>query len=396
MVLADRLSRIEEPQTIKMAKMSRELKAQGKDVVDLSLGEPDFPTPQHIIDAANEAMRAGFTKYPPVAGYPELKAAIVRKLERDNQLVYKPEQVMVCTGAKQCIANAMMCIINKGDEVLVPSPYWVTYGDLVKLCGGDVIEMHTSLEQNYKIDAASLEAAITPRTKAFIFSSPCNPTGSIYSRAELEALVTVFEKYPDIMVISDEIYEYINFVDTHTSIASIGNMQARTIVVNGLSKSYSMTGWRLGYMAGPQDIIKSCETMQSQFTSGPNSITQRAAITALDGSRETIDAMIAKFKERRNFLVNALQEIPNLKVNDPHGAFYVFPDVSAYFGKSNGDYIIKNSLDLCLYLLQHGLVTCVAGSAFGDDRCIRLSYATNTSKLVEAVARLKKALAELQ
>jgi aspartate aminotransferase len=396
MLLAERVSRIEEPQTIKMAKMSRALKAEGKDVVDLSLGEPDFPTPDHIIAAANEAMREGYTKYPPVAGYPELKAAIARKFLRDNALTYSPEQIMVCTGAKQCIANVMMCIINHGDEVIIPSPYWVTYGDLVHLCGGKVLELQGSLANDYKITPAMLEAAIKPNTKACIFSSPCNPSGSIYTEQELIALAEVFDRNPQITVISDEIYEYINFVGKHHSIAQYGNMHARTVVVNGLSKSYSMTGWRLGYMAGPQEIIKSCETMQSQFTSGPNSITQRAAITALDGDNATINAMVVKFKQRRDYLVNALKEIPGLLVNDPHGAFYVFPNISSYFGKSYQSYTINNSLDMCLYLLQEGLVTCVAGSAFGNDECMRLSYATNTKNLEEAVVRLKATLAKLQ
>jgi aspartate aminotransferase len=396
MLLADRVSRIEEPQTIKMAKLSRALSAEGKDVVDLSLGEPDFPTPEHIIAAANTAMRDGYTKYPPVAGYPELKAAIARKFARDNQLNYTPDQIMVCTGAKQCIANVMMCLINHGDEVIIPSPYWVTYGDLVHLCGGSVLELQGSLQNNYKITPEALEAAIKPHTKAFIFSSPCNPSGSIYTESELIALAEVFDRHPQVTVISDEIYEYINFVGKHHSIAHYGNMYERTVVVNGLSKSYSMTGWRLGYMAGPAAIIKSCETMQSQFTSGPNSITQRAAITALDGSKDSVDGMVVKFKQRRDYLVTALKEIPHLQVNDPAGAFYVFPNISWYFGKSYKEYTINNSLDLCLFLLKEGLVTCVAGSAFGNDECMRLSYATNTNKLESAVERIRTTLAKLQ
>jgi aspartate aminotransferase len=393
--LSNRLSRIEEPQTIKMAKLSRELKAQGKDIIDLSLGEPDFATPQHIKDAADVAMAEGFTKYPPVAGFPELKQAIIAKFETDNKLKYELNEVMACTGAKQCIANVMMSIINDGDEVVIPSPYWVTYGDLVKVCGGNVIAIKASLEQDYKINAAQLEAAITSKTKAFIFSSPCNPTGSIYNADELQALVSVFEKHPNIVIISDEIYEYINFEGTHISIATYGTLKNRTVVINGLSKAYSMTGWRLGFMAGPASIIKACENMQSQFTSGPNSITQRAAITALNGPKESIHEMVAAFKERRNYLVNALKQIPGIKTNNPPGAFYVFPDISAYFGKSNGDHRINNSLDLCMYLLHTGNVSCVTGSAFGDDNCIRMSYATSMENLQKAVARITEALAQL-
>jgi aspartate aminotransferase len=396
MLFADRIGRIEEPQTIKMAKMSRELKAQGNDVVDLSLGEPDFATPAHIRQAALEAMDAGFTKYPPVAGYPEVKDAIIRKFQKDNGLTYTREQVMVCTGAKQCIANVMMCIINHGDEVIIPSPYWVTYGDLVGLCGGNVIELHTTLEANYKITAAELKAAITAKTKAFIFSSPCNPSGSIYTKEELEALSQVFQQHPEITIISDEIYEYINFESKHVSIASLLDLQNRTVVVNGLSKSYSMTGWRLGYMAGPTEIIKNCETMQSQFTSGPNSITQRAAITALDGPQDSIDAMVQEFHKRRDYLVAALNEIPGLRVNKPAGAFYVFPGISSYYGKSNAGYTINNSLDMCMYLLKHGLVTCVAGSAFGDEKCMRISYATSIENLQRGVERIRFSLEELK
>jgi aspartate aminotransferase len=396
MLFAERINRIEEPQTIKMAKLSRELKAQGKDVVDLSLGEPDFVTPAHIRQAAVEAMDAGFTKYPPVAGYPELKDAIIRKFARDNDLTYTREQVMVCTGAKQCIANVMMCIINHGDEVIIPSPYWVTYGDLVSLCGGIVKELSTTLAANYKITAEELRKAITTKTKAFIFSSPCNPSGSIYTKEELDALVQVFNQHPEIIIISDEIYEHINFESKHVTIASLLNMHDRTVVVNGLSKSYSMTGWRLGYMAGPATIIKSCETMQSQFTSGPNSITQRAAITALDGEQDSIKAMVEEFHKRRDYLVEALNTIPGLKVNKPAGAFYVFPDISSYYGKSNAGYTINNSLDMCMYLLQHGLVTCVAGSAFGDEKCMRISYATNMENLQRGVQRINDSLAALQ
>ncbi len=396
MQLATRLGRIEEPQTIKMAKLSRALKAEGKDVIDLSLGEPDFATPKHIRDAATAAMDAGFTKYPPVAGYPELKQAITRKFKNDNNLEYNLDEVMVCTGAKQCIANAMMCIINDGDEVIAPSPYWVTYGDLVKVCGGNVVEVKAPLEQDFKITPEQLSNAITSKTKAFIFSSPCNPTGSVYSLKELKALAAVLENYPDIYIISDEIYEYINFEGQHVSIAQIDNFKQRTIVINGLSKSYAMTGWRLGYMAGPKSIISACETMQSQFTSGPNSITQKAAIAALDGDKTEVTMMIKAFKERRDYLVAALNNIKGIKCNLPHGAFYVFPDVSAHYGKSINGQKISNALEFCMALLNEHHVSCVTGAAFGDDNCIRISYATNIELLKNAVIRIQAFINSLE
>lgn len=390
-MLAERLSRIEEPQTIKMAKLSRELKAQGKDIVDLSLGEPDFATPNHIIHAAMQAMQDGFTKYPPVAGFPELRKAISDKLKRDNNLNYETDEVMVCTGAKQCIANAVLAILNEGDEVIIPTPYWVTYADLVKLAEGKVIEVKGDFENDFKITAKQLEAAITPKTKCFIFSSPCNPTGSVYSKDELAGLVEVFEKYPNIYIISDEIYEYINFVGKHESIAQFESIKNRVIVINGFSKGYAMTGWRLGYMAGTKDLIKASEKIQSQFTSGPNSIAQRAGIVALNGDmKPTADMQIA-FQSRRDFVVKALQEIPGLKVNNPPGAFYVFPDVSAYLGKKN----IETAEQLCMYLLNEALVSCVTGDAFGNPNCIRISYATSMENLTLAMTRLKNGFASL-
>jgi aspartate aminotransferase len=395
MNLANRLSRIEEPQTIKMAKLSRELKANGLDIIDLSLGEPDFPTPLHIRESAIDAMNHGYTKYPPVAGYLDVKEAICTKLLRDNQLTYLPSQVMVSTGAKQCIANVMMSILNDGDDVIIPSPYWVTYGDLVKVCGAHVIEVYAPLEQDYKITAQQLKNSITPNTKAFIFSSPCNPTGSIYSQKELQDLVEIFLQYPNITIISDEIYEYINFNGKHISIAHFDGMYNRTVVINGLSKAYSMTGWRLGYMAGPEQIIKACETMQSQFTSGPNSMTQRAAITALLGDQSSVQQMVQAFKERRDYLVEALSKINGIKCNKPDGAFYVFPDISYFIGKSFGEYHINTSLDLCMYLLHHGLVSAVTGKAFGNDNNIRLSYATSMQNLEVAVLRISEALSKL-
>ncbi len=403
--LATRVGRINEPQTIKMAKLSRQLKAQGIDIIDLSLGEPDFATPIAIQEAANKAMQEGFTKYPPVAGFLELREAIVRKFARENQLDYTINEVMACTGAKQCIANVMMSVLDDGDEVIIPSPYWVTYADLVKVAGGEVNEIQTSIEADFKINADQLAKAITPKTKIFIFSSPCNPSGSLYSQAELEALAAVFLANPQILVISDEIYEHINFEGTHNSIAQIPGMQDQTVIINGLSKAFAMTGWRLGYMAGPAAIITACEKMQSQFTSGANSITQRAAIAALDGGLASTKEMVVAFKERRDYLVKALSELPGIKVNCPPGAFYVFPDVSSYFGKlpigENYKQLqdlepIHNSLDFCLYLLHQAKVSCVSGAAFGNDNHIRISYATNLENLQKAVARIKDALALLQ
>lgn len=390
-MLAERLSRIEEPQTIRMAKLSRELKAQGRDIIDLSLGEPDFSTPQHIIEAAIEAMRQGYTKYPPVAGFPELRKAIAEKFLRDNALTYSPDEVMVCTGAKQCIANAMLSIVNPGDEVIIPSPFWVTYADLVKLAEGEVVQVQGEFDNDFKITAAQLEAAITPKTRCFIFSSPCNPTGSIYTQDELSALAKVFERHPEIYIISDEIYEHINFVGHHQSIAQFPAIADRVIVINGLSKAFAMTGWRLGFMAGPKDVIKASEKIQSQFTSGPNSITQRAAIAALNGDMRPTEAMRQSFQERRDYLVKALGEIRGLKVNNPPGAFYVFPDIRAFLGRNN----IHTAEELCMYLLDKAGVSCVTGEAFGDAGCIRISYATSLDKLTEAVARLKVALEEL-
>ncbi len=390
-MLAERLSKIDEPQTIRMAKLSRELRAQGHDIIDLSLGEPDFKTPQHIIDAAKQAMDDGFTKYPPVAGFPELRQAIVEKFKRENALDYAPDQVMVCTGAKQCIANAVLSVVNEDDEVIIPSPFWVTYADIVKLADGKVIQVHGSFENDFKITPAQLEAAITPSTKCFIFSSPCNPTGSIYSKEELGALATVFAKHPSIYIISDEIYEHINFSGKHESIAQFPELKDRVIVINGLSKGYAMTGWRLGFMAGPKDVVQASEKIQSQFTSGPNSITQKAAVVALNGTLQPTLDMQAAFKERRDYLVAALLDIKGLKVNNPPGAFYVFPDVSSFFGKKD----IHNAEDLCMYLLHTAQVSCVTGDAFGDPHCIRISYATSIDKIKEAVRRIKEALEAL-
>jgi aspartate aminotransferase len=395
MELAERLSRISEPQTIKMSKLSRELKAQGIDIVDLSIGEPDFDTPAHIREAAKKAIDEGFTHYTPVAGIPELRKAVVHKLQRDNGLEYTPEQIVVSTGAKQSIANAVLSIINPGDEVIIPTPYWVTYSELVKLCQGEVVFIPCSIENKYKITPAQLEAAITPKTKLFMFSSPCNPTGSVYSKEELKALADVFAKHPRIYIMADEIYEYINYVGKHESIAQFEGMQERTIIINGLSKGFAMTGWRLGYLAAPKAVAKAAENIQSQFTSAPSSITQHAAVTALNGDLSTAHAMVDEFRKRRAFVFEQLSNIPGLKLIEPDGAFYMFPDVSAFFGKSYDGEVINNADDVCMYLLHKVNVSTVTGAAFEQPDCIRLSYAASMAKLEEGMKRLKAGFAQL-
>lgn len=394
--LAERLSRISEPQTIKMAKLSRELKAQGIDIVDLSIGEPDFDTPAHIREAAKQAIDDGYTHYTPVAGYADLKEAVCFKLKRDNQLDYKPEQIVVSTGAKQSLANAVLCIVNPGDEVIIPTPYWVTYSEQVKLCQGVVVFVPCSIENDYKITPEQLEAAITPKTKLFMFSSPCNPTGSVYTKNELEALAAVFAKHPGIFIISDEIYEYINYDSKHESIAQFGDLKERTVIINGLSKGFAMTGWRLGYLAASPELAKACDKIQSQFTSATCSITQRAAITALRGDLSTAQDMVAEFKKRRAYIYDALRDIPGLKVNMPDGAFYMFPDISSFLGKSFEGTTINNADDLCMYLLHQAHVSAVTGVAFEQPDCIRLSYATSMDKLEEGAKRLKTWLGKLQ
>lgn len=396
MQLAQRLDRISEPQTIKMAKLSRELKAQGLDIIDLSLGEPDFRTPQHICDAADQAMRDGFTKYPPVAGFPDLRQAVCDKLKRDNNLEYTPEQVMVSTGAKQSLANTILSIINPGDEAVIPTPFWVTYAALVSLAEGQPVFVDCPIEQDFKITPAQLEAAITPKTRAFIFSSPCNPTGSVYSREELAALAAVFERYPDVVIISDEIYEYINYVGQHESIAQFDAIKERVVVVNGFSKGFAMTGWRLGYIAASKQLVQACEKFQAQFTSGANSIAQKAAVAALTGDLTPSLDMVKAFKERRDYVIRTLAKINGIRINNPDGAFYAFPDISSFFGKSDGETTINTDEDLAMYLLHKGHVTVVNGAAFGDPSCIRLSFATSMDNLIEATKRIKYALDLLQ
>lgn len=395
MKFSNRLSRISEPQTIKMAKLTRALKAEGANIVDLSLGEPDFATPQHIVLAATKAMEDGFTKYTPVAGIPDLRNAIVEKLKRDNNLHYAIENILVSTGAKQSLANVILCMIDKGDEVIIPTPYWVTYSALVNLAEGTVKHVSCGIDTDFKITPSQLEAAITPATKMFIFSSPCNPTGSIYSKEELAALVQVFEKHPQVYIVSDEIYEYINYVGKHTSIASFPSVYDRVIVVNGFSKGYAMTGWRLGYIAAPVELVQACEKYQSQYTSGANSIAQKAGVAALLGDMAPTLKMVEAYKQRRDYVVTALRAIPHVKCAMPDGAFYAFPDISAFFGKSYNGNSIQNDEDLSMFLLHEGHLTTVNGSAFGEPHCIRISYATSMEQLTEAMKRMANALSKL-
>jgi len=395
MQLSNLLNRVTEPQTIMMAKLSRELKAKGVSVVDLSLGEPDFRTPQHINDAAIQAMNDGYTKYPPVAGYPELKQAVCTKLKRDNNLDYTPEQIVVSTGAKQVLANVILSLINPGDEAIIPTPYWVTYASLVQLAEGVCKFIPCSIDEHFKLTPEKLEAAITDRTRLFIFSSPCNPTGAVYSQAELAALKDVFVKYPEITIISDEIYEYINYTGKYESIAQFPELKDRVAIVNGFSKGFAMTGWRLGYLAGSAELAKGCEKLQSQFTSGANSIAQRAAITALTADIAPSLEMVKAFKEREAYFITAMQSIPGFKINHPEGAFYAFPDISAYFGKSDGTTTINNADDFAMFMLNTAHVTGVSGTAFGDDNCIRFSFATSMDQLEEGIRRITAAVAKL-
>lgn len=376
--------------------MGRELAAKGVDVISLSLGETDFYTPDFVKKAAKEAIDQNYSYYTPVAGYPELRKAIAAKLKRENNLDYNFDQIVVSTGAKQSLANAILCLVNPGDEVIIPTPYWVSYSELVKLAEGNSVFIHATLESDFKITAEQLEAVITPKTRLFMFSSPNNPTGSVYTRDELASLVKVFEKYPDISIISDEIYEHINFLNDHESIAQFPSVKDRVIIINGLSKAYAMTGWRIGYSASNKTIADACDKLQSQITSGTCSITQRAGIAAYEGGLETIHVMKEVFRERRDLVYGLLKDIPGLKVNLPGGAFYFFPDVSSFFGKktASGE-VIKNAEELALYLLNTGHVATVSGDSFGDPNSIRISYAAANEKLIEAIKRIKSALGAL-
>ena len=395
MKLSSRLDLFAEPETLKMAKLGRELRAKGIDVIDLSLGEPDFDTPDHIKSALKKAVDDNYSHYTPVAGYPDLREAVCTKLKRDNNLDYKPENILVSTGAKQSLANVVMAIVNKGDDVVIPTPYWVTYSEIVKLAEGKVTLVRTSIENKYKLTAEELESALTPTTSLFIFSSPCNPSGSVYTKDELATLAEVFRKYPNIFIISDEIYEYINFVGKHESIAQFDDLKDRIIIINGLSKGYAMTGYRLGYIAAHPDVIKACEKLQGQYTSGTNAVSQRGAIAALTGDLAPSIEMNKEFGRRRERMLGLLKAIPGIQIAEPDGAFYVFPVVTAYFGKKNGEELIKDADDLCMYLLNTAHVSTVTGRAFGEPTCIRISFANSMQKIEDAMARITAALANL-
>ncbi|MBS1686321.1 MAG: pyridoxal phosphate-dependent aminotransferase [Bacteroidetes bacterium] len=394
--LSDRITHMQESATLKMAKISRELKAQGLDIIDLSIGEPDFDTPQHIKDAAKRAIDQGYTHYTPVPGYPELRKAIAAKLKRDNKLDYTPDQIVVSTGAKQSIANVVLSLINPGDEVLLPAPYWVSYSAIADLAEGRSIEIPATLETNFKVTPAQLEQHITDRTRLIIFSSPCNPTGSVYSHDEMQALAQMLAKHPDVYVICDEIYEFINYTgQPHTSLASFPEIKDRVITVNGFSKGFAMTGWRLGYIAAPQWIAQACDKIQGQITSGTCSIAQMAGVAAATESLQPTYDMVAEFRKRRDLVYGLLSDIPGIKANLPDGAFYFFFDISSFFGKKYGDTVINSAEDMSGYLLREGQIGLVNGEAFGDPNCIRLSYAASEEKLVKVCTRLKEALAKL-
>ena len=394
--LSERINVMQESQTIGMAKKARALAAQGHDVINLSFGEPDFQTPQYIKDAAKRALDEGFTFYTPVPGYLELRQAICDKFRRDNQLDYQPTQIVVSTGAKQSLANAVLSLVNPGDEVIIFAPYWVSYAEMVKLAEGVPVVLVGSLENDYKVTAAELEAAITPRTKVLMYSSPCNPTGSVFSREELGEIAAVLARHPAVFALADEIYEYINFVGEHVSLAQFAEVKDQVITVNGFSKGYAMTGWRLGYLAARAEVAAACEKIQSQITSGTCSITQRAGIAALEGGRASADEMVTAYRRRRDLVLGLLAEVPGLKTPTPSGAFYVFPDVSAYFGRPAPDgSVIQDSADLAMYLLNDAHVAAVSGDAFGAPQCLRLSTAASDDKLTEACQRIKMSLAKL-
>lgn len=395
MKLSSLLDRFAEPETLKMAKLGRELREKGIDVIDLSLGEPDFDTPAHVKQAAIDAIQNNWSHYTPVPGYLDVRQAVCDKLQRDNGLAYTPANIVLSTGAKQSLANAILVLADEGDEVIIPTPFWVTYSELVKIARATVVQVQTSLESGFKITPEQLEAAITPATRVFLFSSPCNPSGAVYSASELHALAEVFRKYPDIAIIADEIYEYINFVGDHVSIASISDLKDRVVLINGLSKGFAMTGWRLGYMAASVDIAKACEKLQGQFTSATCSITQKAAIAALTGDLTPSHEMTREFARRRARVMELVRNIPGLICSEPEGAFYIFPDVSSYFGKSSGETTIENSADFSMYLLNDAHVSSVMGDAFGEPRCVRFSFANSMPNIERAWERIAHSLAKL-
>lgn len=393
--VSERLAALSPSETLAMSQKSNELKAQGIDVINLSVGEPDFNTPDHIKEAAKKAVDNNFSFYSPVPGYPALRNAICAKLKTENGLDYKPEQIVCSNGAKQSVCNVILAIIGKGDEVIIPAPYWVSYPEMVKLADGTNIFVSASIDQDFKITPAQLEAAITPKTKAIILCSPSNPTGSVYSKDELKGLADVLAKYPNIIILSDEIYEHINYLGHHESIAQFENVRERVVIINGVSKGYAMTGWRVGWIAAPKWIASACNTLQGQYTSGPCSVAQKAAEAAYTGDQSCVETMRIAFERRKKLVVDLARQIPGIKVNDPQGAFYIFPDCSTYIGKSFNGKILKDSGELSMYLLEEGHVACVGGGSFGAPDCLRFSYATSDENLVKAFGWIKDALAKL-
>lgn len=394
--LSDRLQRLAPSATLAMSQKSSEMKAQGIDVINMSVGEPDFNTPDHIKAAAKKAVDDNYSRYSPVPGYADLREAIVAKLKRENSLDYTMAEVLVSNGAKQSVCNTLMALVNDGDEVIIPAPYWVSYPQMVKLAGGVPVIVEAGFEQNFKMTPEQLEAAITPKTRMLILCSPSNPTGSVYSKDELAALAEVIKRHDDLFVLADEIYEHINYVGRHESIAQFPGMKERAIIVNGVSKAYAMTGWRIGYIAAPEWIVKGCNKLQGQYTSGPCSVSQKAAEFAYTASQDCVEEMRKAFERRRDLIVRLAKEIPGLEVNVPEGAFYLFPKCSSFYGKSDGTVTVSNSTDLAMYLLEKGHVATVGGDAFGDPECFRMSYATSDENIVEAMRRIKDALAELK
>ncbi len=394
--LSDRLNRLAPSATLAMSQKSAELKAQGVDVINLSVGEPDFNTPDHIKEAAKRAIDENYSRYSPVPGYPALRKAIVEKLKNENGLTYEPSQIICSNGAKQSVCNAILALINPGDEVIIPAPYWVSYPQMVLLAEGTPVTVEATIEQDFKITPEQLEAAITPKTRALILCSPSNPTGSVYSAEELEALAAVLRRHERVIVLSDEIYEHINYIGRHASIAACEGMKERTVVINGVSKAYAMTGWRIGFIAAPEWIAKGCNKLQGQYTSGPCSVSQMAATAAFSGDQTCVETMRQAFERRKNLIVRLAKEIPGLEVNDPHGAFYLFPKCSSFFGKRDGDRVINNSTDFAIYLLEVAHVATVGGDAFGSPECFRMSYATSDENITEAMRRIKEACARLK
>ncbi len=394
--LSDRLQRLAPSATLAMSQKSSEMKAQGIDVINMSVGEPDFNTPDHIKVAAKKAVDDNYSRYSPVPGYADLRKAIAEKLKKENGLDYTTNEILVSNGAKQSVCNTVMALVNDGDEVIIPAPYWVSYPQMVKLAGGNPVIVEAGFDQNFKMTTEQLEAAITPKTRLLILCSPSNPTGSVYSKEELKGLAEVIKKHDDLFVLADEIYEHINYVGRHESIAQFDGMKERSIIVNGVSKAYAMTGWRIGYIAAPEWIVKGCNKLQGQYTSGPCSVSQKAAEIAYTASQDCVEEMRKAFERRRDLIVKLAKDIPGLEVNVPEGAFYLFPKCSSFYGKSDGETTISNSSDLAMYLLEKGHVATVGGDAFGDAECFRMSYATSDENIIEAMKRIKETLAKLK